>query len=83
MNRIDREIIKKNMNCINKSNGNNNSFKHSDEYFDKHKYKPLEFYNNLHLRNRLYTNGNLLTSNKSKRNNNRIVYAINQNTVDF
>lgn len=83
INRIDREIIKKNMNFVNKSNGIIDNFKHSNEYFDKHKYKPLEYYNNLQMRNRLYTNGELLIFNESKRNNNRTVYVTNQNTTNF
>lgn len=82
INRIDREIVKKNMKFIDKSTESHNIFHHSNEYFDKHKYKPLEYYNNCHTRNKLYTSGNLLIFNRSRRNENRTVYVTSQNTVD-
>lgn len=82
INRIDREIVKKNIKFIIKSSENHNILHHSNEYFDKHKYKPLDYYNNCQIRNKLYTNGNLLIFNKSRRNENRTVYVTSQNTVD-
>lgn len=39
----------------------------------------IEIYNNLEERNMLYENGLLTVFNVSKRNENRLVYSVNQN----
>lgn len=64
VNRIDREIAKKNVNFIEKckiENADNEHLNilgsHSDSYISTHKYKPIEYMHLLNRRNQLYENG--------------------------
>lgn len=85
MNRIDREIVKRNMKFV------NNSLIHEKEIIRKlftennledienQKYKPINYYNLLHEQNKLYENNLLLLFNRKKKEPNELVYTVEQN----
>lgn len=88
INRIDRELIKNNINFVEKAKNHSNTivsnlFNQQLPNLDALKYKPINYYNILKDDNRLHENELLLIFNKNKFVPNQNIYVEAQNSYDF
>lgn len=85
INRIDREIIKKNLKFIEKSKEHSKQIVREIAQldFDDQKYKPISYFSCLKESNSLHTNDLMLIFNKKKFNENEAVYVQAQNIVEY
>lgn len=88
INRLDREIVKNNLNFVNKSKIHvkqmiRDTVSTNVEDLENLKYKPIDYYNILQNHNRLHENNLFLIFNKKKYKPNENIYVEAQNVNDF
>lgn len=87
INRIDREIIKNNLNFVDKNKNHKKTiiaeiFGPPEPDIDTIKYKPINYYHHLESNDRLHENELCLIFNKKKYHPNEDVYVKSQNLTD-
>lgn len=86
-NRIDRKLIERNLKFIEKVRENledttSNIIVTNDHEIESNKYKPINYYEYLKNKNRLYTDKKLLIYNKRNNNLGLQIYVTDQNNEE-
>lgn len=86
--RLDHEMIKRNLKFIEKIRNNDNEHIKSiinfdENYINTNKYKPINYYHHLNEKKLLVENDKILIFNKSERDRNKLVYVTSQINFNF
>lgn len=84
VNRIDREMVEKNLKFIEKIKSKNDPYinqmlNYDLNYINNNKYKPINYIDHLNSNGLLYENNKLLIFNRGTLNPNALLYVISQN----